>query len=101
MVILRICQAADKFPEKRKTKRYGMSDRFKQPNKKRKLPKSDGAKCALAYSLLVKDIESKGVPFEVADIMATEVVLSVLEETKVMRQESKLRYDIYSTVFNN
>lgn len=101
--ILKICQAVDKFPEKRKNRIMSMNDRFKIPNDEpeQKLPKGDEAKCALAHNLLVKDILKQGIPPEVADIMATEVVLHILEDTKVMRKEALLRYSIYSTVYNN
>jgi hypothetical protein len=81
------------------------NDRFKssddKPKPKQELPKTDGEKCALLYSLLVKDMMSQGAPAEVADIMATQVVEDVLNDTRMMRKESQLKYNIYSTVSNN
>ncbi len=104
MIILRICQA-DKIPEGKKTKVIDMNDRFKKPDEKPKpkqeLPKGDGAKCALLYSLLVKSMMTQGAPEEVAEFMATQVVEDILNDTQMMRKESQLRYNIYSTVYNN
>jgi len=78
------------------------NDRFKsedeKPKPKQELPKGDGAKCALLYSLLVKDMMRQGAPADVADFMATQVVEDVLNDTKMMRKESQLRYNIYSTI---
>ncbi len=78
-----------------------MNDRSEQPNRKQTLPEGDGAKCALAYSLLVENFEHRGAPPEVAEQMAKPVVAQALEDTKAMRKISKLRYDVYSTVHNN
>jgi hypothetical protein len=78
-----------------------MNDRFKQPKRKQKLPEGKQAKCALAYSLLVKNFEYRGVPPEIADEMATDVVTTVLEATAIAEEAARLRYSIYSTVYNN
>jgi hypothetical protein len=82
-----------------------MNDRFKQPNnkpkRKQKLPVGKDAKCALAYSLLVEDMMSDGIPPEVADIMATNVVMTILEATEEATRAAELRYSIYSTIYNN
>jgi hypothetical protein len=81
------------------------NDRFKsedeKPKPKQELPKTDEAKCALLYSLLVKDMRKQGAPEEVADFMATQIVEDVLNDTQMMRKESQLKYNIYSTVSNN
>jgi hypothetical protein len=42
-----------------------------------------------------------GIPPEAADMMATNVVTTVLEATIEAIEAAKLRYNIYSTVYNN
>jgi len=82
-----------------------MNDRFKQPNnepnRKQKMPVGNQAKCALAYSILVESMIEDGIPPEAADMMATNVVTTVLEATIEAIEAAKLRYNIYSTVYNN
>ena len=82
-----------------------MNNRFKsedeKPKPKQELPKGDDAKCALLYSLLVKDMVKQGVDADLADAMATTVVEDILEETQIVRQAARLRYKIYSTVYYN
>jgi len=82
-----------------------MNDRFKQPNdkpkRKQKLPIGKPAKCALAYSILVENLMAKGIPHKEADEMATDVVTTVLEATIKAEKAAKLRYSIYSTIYNN
>jgi hypothetical protein len=89
------------FPEKLKTDCIDMNDRDDKPKRKQKLPKGKGAKCALAYSLIVDSMIEDGIPFDAADMMATTIVTNVLEATKQEEAEAKLRYDIYSTISNN
>jgi len=78
-----------------------MSDRFKQPKRKQELPKGKQAKCALVYSILVENLVADGIPHEVADLMATDVVVTVLEETVRAEEEAKQKFHVYSTVSNN
>jgi hypothetical protein len=78
-----------------------MNDRFKQPKRKQKLPAGKSAKCALAYSILVENLVEDGIPHEVADLMATDVVTTVLETTVRAEEDWRLRYSIYATVCNN
>ena len=82
-----------------------MNDRFKNqdenPKPKQELPKGRQAKCALAYSILVKNLTEDGIPPEIADMMATDAVTTVLEVTAIAEEAAKLRYSIYSTVYNN
>ncbi len=80
------------------------NNRFKsedKPKPKQELPKGDDAKCALLYSLLVKDMAKQGVDADIADELATQVVEDILEETQIVRQAARLRYKIYSTVYYN
>ena len=82
-----------------------MNDRFKQPNdkpkRKQKLPIGKPAKCALAYSILVENLMASGIPHKEADEMATDVVTTVLEATIKVEKAAKLKYSIYSTIYNN
>ena len=82
-----------------------MNDRFKQPNdkpkRKQKLPVGKQAKCALAYSILVENLMADGIPHKEADMMATDVVTTVLEATIMAEKAAQLSYSIYSTISNN
>jgi len=84
------------------TTRVGVfSDKKYKPKRKQKLPIGKPAKCALAYSILVENLITKGIPHKEADEMATDVVTTVLEATIKAEKAAKLKYSIYSTVYNN
>jgi len=82
-----------------------MNDRFKnqddKPKPKQELPKGNNAKCALAYGILVQNLTRDGIPPEDAEDMAMDVVTTVLETTIRAAAAAKLRFSIFSTVFNN